>query len=255
GSCLPLPPGRAAHAIAKSRKDPKFIRPLTAKLLTLFKQRYLPICLHFDTPSATPQNYCRHRASLPHGGSSLRWKSLLVKSRWESDDAEMSSSSLSEEDALSDMSEDLKTNCCYKSSTLFQTWKADKYKYRGGFSNQTNDNDSDDEDAILADLKEKWKTVEGNGRITDDATLSDILEVDAELLTVSYPTDEKILKNLMDNNKGQENDSYSENEDVIQPKPHGIEMLQSFETIKRGFQMEENTPDSIFSSLIKCEFL
>ncbi|GBM98260.1 hypothetical protein AVEN_168787-1 [Araneus ventricosus] len=124
---------------------------------------------------------------------------------------------------------------------------------RGGFSNQTNDNDFDDEDAILADLKEKWKTLEGNGRITDDATLSDILEVDAELLTASYPIDEKILKSLMDNNKGQENDSYSENEDVIQPKPHRTEMRQSFKTIKRGFQMEENAPDSIFSSLIKCE--
>ncbi|GBM39455.1 hypothetical protein AVEN_142393-1 [Araneus ventricosus] len=97
---------------------------------------------------------------------------------------------------------------------------------RGGFSNQTDDSDSDDEDAILGDLKEKWKTVEGNGRITDDATLSDSLEVDAELLIASYPTDEEILKSLMDSNKGQENDSYSENEDVIQPKPHRTEMLQ-----------------------------
>ncbi|GBN59297.1 hypothetical protein AVEN_169258-1 [Araneus ventricosus] len=124
---------------------------------------------------------------------------------------------------------------------------------RGGFSNQTDDSDSDDEDAILADLKEKWKTVEGNGRITDDATLSDSVEVDAELLTASYPTNEDILKSLKDNSKCQENDSYFENEDVIQPKPHRTEMLQSFETIKRGFQMEENVLDSIFSSLIKCE--
>ncbi|GBM92902.1 hypothetical protein AVEN_189142-1 [Araneus ventricosus] len=77
---------------------------------------------------------------------------------------------------------------------------------QGGFSDQTDDSDSDDEDAILADLKEKWKTVEGNGRITDDATLSDILEVDAELLTPSYRTDEESLKRLMDNNKDQEND-------------------------------------------------
>ncbi|GBO46454.1 hypothetical protein AVEN_111908-1 [Araneus ventricosus] len=83
--------------------------------------------------------------------------------------------------------------------------------------------------------------------------LSDILEVGAELLNASYPTDEEILKSLMDNNKGQENDSYSKNEDVIKPNPHRTEMLQSFETIKRGFQMEENVPDSIFSSLIKCE--
>ncbi|GBN12045.1 hypothetical protein AVEN_149949-1 [Araneus ventricosus] len=122
---------------------------------------------------------------------------------------------------------------------------------RGGFGNQTDDSDSD-EHVILADLKEKWKTVEGNGRITDDATLSDIFELDAELLTASYPTDEEILK-FNGNNKGQENDSYSENEDVMQPKPHRTEMLQSFKTIKRGFQMEENVPDSIFSSFIKCE--
>ncbi|GBM14397.1 hypothetical protein AVEN_155890-1, partial [Araneus ventricosus] len=123
-----------------------------------------------------------------------------------------------------------------------------------GFSKQTDDSDSDDKDVILADLKEKWKTIEGNGRITDDANLSEILEVDAELLTASYPTDDEILKSLMDNNKGQENESYSKNEDVIQPKPHRTEMLQSFETIKRGFQMEENVPDSIFfylSHLIK----
>ncbi|GBN40268.1 hypothetical protein AVEN_140098-1 [Araneus ventricosus] len=103
---------------------------------------------------------------------------------------------------------------------LYKVWKFDVaakkisncFK-RGVFSNQTDDSDSDDEDAILADLKEKWKTVEGNGRITDDAIPSDILEGDAEQLTVSYPTDEEILKSLMDNNKGQENDSYSENED------------------------------------------
>ncbi|GBN25310.1 hypothetical protein AVEN_123071-1 [Araneus ventricosus] len=121
---------------------------------------------------------------------------------------------------------------------LYKVWKFDatdktirNFFKRGGFNNQT------DEDAILSDLKEKWKTVEGNGRITEDATLSGILEVDAELLTASYPTDEEILKSLMDNNKGQENDSYSENEDVIQPKPHRTEMLPSFETIKRGFQI------------------
>ncbi|GBN52247.1 hypothetical protein AVEN_141889-1 [Araneus ventricosus] len=143
---------------------------------------------------------------------------------------------------------------------LYKVWKFDAtaktirncFK-RGGFSNQTDDSDSDDEDAILTDLKEKWKTVEGNGRITNDATLSDILEVDSELLTASYNIDEEILKSLMDKNKGQENDNYSENEDVIQPKPHWTEMLQSFETIKTGFQMEENVLDSIFSSLIKCE--
>ncbi|GBN66612.1 hypothetical protein AVEN_218314-1 [Araneus ventricosus] len=123
----------------------------------------------------------------------------------------------------------------------------------GGVSNQRDGSDSDDEDAILADLKEKWETVEGNGRITDDATLSDILEVDAELFAAFYPTDEEILKSLMDNNKGQENDIYSENEDVIQPKSHRTEMLQSFETIKSVFQIEENVPVSIFSSLIKCE--
>ncbi|GBL75919.1 hypothetical protein AVEN_26625-1 [Araneus ventricosus] len=142
------------------------------------------------------------------------------------------------------------TNRFYKAEAP-NLWYA--YPWGGGFINQTDDSDSDDEDAILADLKEKWKTVEGNGRITDDATLSDILEVDAELLTASYPTDEEILKSLMDNNKDQENDSYSKNEDMIQLKPHRTEMLQSFETIKRGFQMEENVPDSIFSSLIKCE--
>ncbi|GBN36446.1 hypothetical protein AVEN_252853-1 [Araneus ventricosus] len=143
---------------------------------------------------------------------------------------------------------------------LYKEWKFDAsakticncFK-RGGFSNQTDDSGSDNEDAILEDLEEKWKTVEGNGRRTNDATLSDILEVDTELLTASYPTDEEILKSLMDNNKGQENDSYSENEDVILLKPHGTEMLQPFETIKRGFQMEENVPDSIFSSFIKCE--
>ncbi|GBN54875.1 hypothetical protein AVEN_113827-1 [Araneus ventricosus] len=89
---------------------------------------------------------------------------------------------------------------------LYKVWKFDAtaktirncFK-RGGFFNQTDDSDSDDEDVILADLKEKWKTVEGNGRIIDDATLSDILEVDTELLTASYLTDEEILKSLMDN--------------------------------------------------------
>ncbi|GBM66750.1 hypothetical protein AVEN_189167-1 [Araneus ventricosus] len=69
---------------------------------------------------------------------------------------------------------------------LYKVWKFDetaktirKCFKTGGFSNQTDDSDSDDEDAILADLKEKRK--KRNGRITDDATLSDILKVDAEL--------------------------------------------------------------------------
>ncbi|GBN14713.1 hypothetical protein AVEN_232349-1 [Araneus ventricosus] len=104
-----------------------------------------------------------------------------------------------------------------KYGNLMQLLKQSNCFKRGGFSNQTDDSDSDDEDAISADLKEKWKTVKGNGRITDDATLSDILEADAELLTASYTTDEEILISLMDNNQGQENDNYSENEDVIQP--------------------------------------
>ncbi|GBN82570.1 hypothetical protein AVEN_99007-1 [Araneus ventricosus] len=99
---------------------------------------------------------------------------------------------------------------------LYKVWKFDATAKiirncckRGGSSNQTDDIDSDDEDVILAKLKEKWKTVEGNGRITHDATLSDILEVDAELLTASYPTDEEILKSLLDNNKGLKSGSYS----------------------------------------------
>ncbi|GBM24363.1 hypothetical protein AVEN_241536-1 [Araneus ventricosus] len=61
---------------------------------------------------------------------------------------------------------------------LYKVWKFDATAKtirncckRGGFSNQTDGIDSDDEDVILANLKEKWKTVEGNGRITDDATL------------------------------------------------------------------------------------
>ncbi|GBM70441.1 hypothetical protein AVEN_154434-1 [Araneus ventricosus] len=49
---------------------------------------------------------------------------------------------------------------------LYKVWKFDTtaktirscFK-RGGFSNQADDSHSDDEDAILADLKEKWKTV------------------------------------------------------------------------------------------------
>lgn len=35
--------------------------------------------------------------------------------------------------------------------------------------------------------------VEGNRRITDDATLFEFLEVDAELLNVSYPIEEQIF--------------------------------------------------------------
>ncbi|GBM54858.1 hypothetical protein AVEN_3843-1 [Araneus ventricosus] len=89
---------------------------------------------------------------------------------------------------------------CKAIAELYKVWKFDAtakticncFK-RGSFSNQTDTIGYDDEDAILEDLKEKWKTVEGNGRITNDATLSDILEVDAELLAASYPTDEEIL--------------------------------------------------------------
>ncbi|GBM48947.1 hypothetical protein AVEN_150781-1 [Araneus ventricosus] len=113
---------------------------------------------------------------------------------------------------------------------------------RVGFSNQTDDSDSDDEDVILADLREKWKTVEGNGRITDDATLSDNLEVDAELLTASYPTDEEILKSFIGNNKGHENDSYSENEDVIQPNHIGLKCYNLSKPLKEVSKWKKMCP-------------
>lgn len=58
------------------------------------------------------------------------------------------------------------------------------------------------------------RTVELGGKITDDLTLSDSLDMDAELIA-SYSTDEEILKNLMDNNKNRKSDS-KKNEDVIQ---------------------------------------
>lgn len=47
-----------------------------------------------------------------------------------------------------------------------------------------------DEDVILAVLKGKWKTVEEIKIIRDNVTLSDFLDVNSDLLTASYPTDE-----------------------------------------------------------------
>ncbi|GBN70339.1 hypothetical protein AVEN_212598-1 [Araneus ventricosus] len=115
-----------------------------------------------------------------------------------------------------------------------------------GFSNQTDDSDSDDEDAILANLKEKWKTVEGNGRITDDAALTDILKVDAEQLTASYPTDEEILRSLWTTLKTRKMTVIPEKEDVKQPKPHRTEMLQSFETIKKEVSKSKKMCPTLF---------
>lgn len=78
--------------------------------------------------------------------------------------------------------------------------------------------------------------------------------MDTEVLTASYPTDEQISNCVMDANEDQRSDNDCENEEVIQSKPKRTEMKQSFETIRRGFQMEENVPDSIFNLPLKCDF-
>lgn len=67
--------------------------------------------------------------------------------------------------------------------------------------------------------------------------------MNTELLTASHPTDKEILNSVMDQNEDQQSHSYSKNKDVIPPRPKRTEMIQSFEIVGRGFQMEENVPD------------
>lgn len=111
------------------------------------------------------------------------------------------------------------------------------YFKKGGFSNQIDDINSD-EDVFLAYSKEKWKTVEGNGKITNDVIISDFLEVDIKLLTALYPTDEEILNILMDNNKGQKSDSNSKYKDMIRWKPHQTAICCNYSKLLKGFQEE-----------------
>ncbi|GBL62684.1 hypothetical protein AVEN_71048-1 [Araneus ventricosus] len=50
-----------------------------------------------------------------------------------------------------------------------------------------------------------------------------------------------------------EDDEGGNNHDAEINKPLYDEMLKSFETIRRGLQFEENTPEGVFGALQRCE--
>ncbi|GBO19204.1 hypothetical protein AVEN_250598-1 [Araneus ventricosus] len=50
-----------------------------------------------------------------------------------------------------------------------------------------------------------------------------------------------------------EDDEGGNDHDAEINKPSYDEMLKSFETIRRGLQFEENTPEGVFGALQRCE--
>ncbi|GBM16648.1 hypothetical protein AVEN_88979-1 [Araneus ventricosus] len=89
--------------------------------------------------------------------------------------------------------------------------------------------------------------------------IDDFLSLDSEAVTSETLTELDILdsaknKNNTAMNCGEDEDDEDGNDqDGEINKPSNDEMLKSFETIRRGLQFEENTPEGIFDALQRCE--
>ncbi|GBN82609.1 hypothetical protein AVEN_23499-1 [Araneus ventricosus] len=92
--------------------------------------------------------------------------------------------------------------------------------------------------------------------INDDMLIDDFLSLDSEAETSETPTELDILDSVKNKNNTAmncEEDEDGNDHDAEMNKPSHDEMLKSFETIRRGLQFEENTPEGVFGALQRCE--
>ncbi|GBO38809.1 hypothetical protein AVEN_202685-1 [Araneus ventricosus] len=92
--------------------------------------------------------------------------------------------------------------------------------------------------------------------INDDMLIDDFLSLDSEAEISETPTELDIsdsVKNKNNTAMNCEEDEDGNDHDAEMNKPSHDEMLKSFETIRRGLQFEENTPEGVFGALQRCE--
>ncbi|GFU33149.1 uncharacterized protein NPIL_512521 [Nephila pilipes] len=94
--------------------------------------------------------------------------------------------------------------------------------------------------------------------ITDSVLLDDLLFFNSEAVTSGLLTESDILNSVINENStvmdcNEDEDENENNDNAEINKPSYDEMINSFETIRRGLQCEENASEGIFGALQRCE--
>ncbi|GBN23631.1 hypothetical protein AVEN_179995-1 [Araneus ventricosus] len=104
-----------------------------------------------------------------------------------------------------------------------------------------------------------WLQLREKEEINDDVLTDDFLSLDSEAEISETLTELDILDSVKNKNniamnrvEGEDDEDGNDRDSEIN-KPSYDEMLKSFETIRRGLQFEENTPEGGFGALQRCE--
>ncbi|GFU38249.1 uncharacterized protein NPIL_291 [Nephila pilipes] len=116
----------------------------------------------------------------------------------------------------------------------------------------------DEDDIPLEEIKKIWIQLKEKQGSTDFVLLDNFLFLDSEAETSGSLTESDILNSVTNKNSTamdcNEDEGENENDDNAEiNKPSYDKMINSFETIRRGLQCEENTPVGIFGALQRCE--
>ncbi|GBO32343.1 hypothetical protein AVEN_25761-1 [Araneus ventricosus] len=103
-----------------------------------------------------------------------------------------------------------------------------------------------------------WIQLRETEEINDNVLIYDFLSLDFEAETSETLTELDILDSVKNkNNTAMNCDKTMMKMEVIMMQKSAnlliMKMLKSFETIRRGLQFEENTPDGVFGELQRCE--
>lgn len=125
---------------------------------------------------------------------------------------------------------------------------------KAGFNSATTESDEEDE-IVLSELKNQWNFLQKSGNVTDEAVLEDFINVDDHTAVTDFQDDDDILQSIKPTEclEEEEEDDDDECDTPQDMNPTDNEILQSFKTIRRGLQLKDNVPDSIFECLNKCE--
>ncbi|GBO39024.1 hypothetical protein AVEN_168415-1 [Araneus ventricosus] len=102
-----------------------------------------------------------------------------------------------------------------------------------------------------------WIQLREKEEINDEVLIDDFLSLDSEAETSETLTKLDILDSVKNKNNTtmncDEDDEDGNDQDAEINKPSYVEMLKSFETIRRGLQFEESMPEGVFGALQRCD--